>query len=43
MFLLWLKSEFELEKGLKKMSSDLEASVKKLQVMIKMFYCLRSK
>jgi len=28
MFLLWLKSEFELEKGLKKMSSDLEASVK---------------
>jgi len=37
------KTEFELENELKKTSYDLEASVKKLRGMIKMFYCLRSK
>ena len=36
-------NEFELKKRIRKMSNDLEASVKKLKVMIKMFYCLRSK
>jgi len=36
-------NEFELKKRIRKMSYDLEASVKKLRGMIKMFYCLRSK
>ena len=36
-------NESELEKRIRKMSYDLEASVKKLRGMIEMFYCLRSK
>lgn len=36
-------NEFELKKRIRKMSYDLEASVKKLRGMVKMFYCLRSK
>ena len=36
-------NESELEKRIRKMSYDLETSVKKLRGMIKMFYCLRSK
>ena len=36
-------NESELEKRIRKMSYDLEASVKKLKRMVKIFYCLRSK